>query len=38
MNLALNLLADDTVLLGIHLVQHHPQQAGTFLAVALLAN
>ena len=38
MNLALNLLADDTVLLGVDLVQHHAQQGGTVLAVALLVN
>lgn len=37
-NLALDLLANDTVLLGVHLVQDHPQQAGIVLAVALLAN
>ncbi len=37
-HLALDLLADDAVLLGVHLVQHHPQQSSVVLAVALLAN
>ena len=38
LHLALHLLTDDAVLLGIHLVQHHPQQGRIVLAVALLAN
>lgn len=37
-DLALDLLANDTVLLGVYLVQNHAQQAGAVLAVALLAN
>lgn len=38
LHLALHLLTDDAVLLGVHLVQHHPQQSRIVLAVALLTN
>lgn len=38
LHLALHLLTDDAVLLGVDLVQHHPQQGRVVLAVALLAN
>ena len=37
-DLALDLLADDAVLFGVDLVQHHPQQSGVVVAVALLAD
>ena len=37
LHLALDLLADDGVLLGVDFVQHYPQQGSVGCAVALLA-